>query len=137
MCLLNYISNLQAQDDVHDNELDLNDLCPNEPSQPITHDTLKILLGNIYFTKTELCIVYLILCFISDTFDGEVLKIQDHAVSLFKKRTKTPLQPTGVQQAVKALTAFLGNIEPLDLTISLNNFVLSCNEISNVIQVII
>lgn len=72
-----------------------------------------------------------------DTFDGEVLKIQDNAVSLFKKRTKTPLQPTGVQQAVKALTAFLGNIEPLDLTVSLNNFVLSCNEISNVIQVLI
>lgn len=103
----------QAQDDVHDNELELSDLCPNEPSQPITHDTLKILL---------------------DTLDGEILKIQDHAVSLFKKRTKTPLQPTGVQQAVKALIAFLGNIEPLDITLTLNNFVSSCNEISNVIQ---
>jgi len=65
-----------------------------------------------------------------------MLKIQDHAVSLFKKRTKTPLQPTGVQQAVKALIAFLGSIEPLDITLTLNNFVLSCNEISNVIQVL-
>jgi len=55
---------------------------------------------------------------------------------LFKKRINTPLQPTGVQQAVKALTAFLGNIEPLDVTLSLNNFISSCNEISNVIQVI-
>lgn len=73
---------------------------------------------------------------ISDTFDGEVLKIQDHTVSLFKKQIKTPLQPNGVQQAVKALTAFLGNIEPIDLTLSLNNFVSSCNEISNIIQVI-
>lgn len=70
-----------------------------------------------------------------DTLDGEILKIQDHAVSLFKKRTNTPLQPTGVQQAVKALTSFLGNIEPLDITLSLNNFITSCNEISNVIQV--
>lgn len=76
--------------------------------------------------------LYLIL----DTFDGEVLKIKDHAVSLFKKRTNTPLQPSGVQQAVKALTAFLGNIEPLDLTMSINNFILSCNEISNAIQVL-
>lgn len=64
-----------------------------------------------------------------------MLKIQDHAVSLFKKQTNTPLQPTGVQQAVKALTAFLGNIEPLDITLSLNNFISSCNEISNAIQV--
>lgn len=56
-------------------------------------------------------------------------------MSLFKKRTNTPLQPIGVQQAVKALTSFLGNIEPLDITLSLNNFVTSCNEISNVIQV--
>lgn len=40
----------QAQDDIHDNELQLNDFCPNEPSQPITHDTLKILLGKNYFT---------------------------------------------------------------------------------------
>jgi hypothetical protein len=47
------------------------------------------------------------------------------------------LQPTGLQQAVKALIAFLGNIEPMDITLSLNNFVLSCNEISNVIQVIL
>lgn len=38
----------QAQDDVNEYELDLNDLCPNEPSQPITHDTLKILLGKNY-----------------------------------------------------------------------------------------
>ncbi|XP_050441435.1 phosphatidylinositol 4-phosphate 3-kinase C2 domain-containing subunit beta isoform X2 [Adelges cooleyi] len=103
----------QSQDDVCDNELVLNDLCPNEVSQPITHDTLKILL---------------------DTLDGEMLKIQDHAVSLFKKRTNTPLQPNGVQQAIKALTAFLGNIEPLDITLALNNFILSCNEISNFTQ---
>lgn len=61
-----------------------------------------------------------------------MLKIQDHAVLLFKKRTKTPLLPNGVQQAVKALTAFLGNIEPLDLTLSINNFVSLCNEISNI-----
>lgn len=65
-----------------------------------------------------------------------MLKIQDHTVSLFKKRTNTPLQPNGVQQAVKALTSFLGNIEPLDLTLSIVNFVMSCNEISNVIQVL-
>lgn len=77
----------------------------------------------------------LIICLNLDTLDGEILKIQDHAVSLFKKRTNTPLQPTGVQQAVKALIAFLGNIEPLDITMTLNNFVSSCNEISNVIQV--
>lgn len=76
--------------------------------------------------------MYLIL----DTFDGEVLKIKNHAISLFKKRTNTPLQPTGVQQAVKALIAFLGNIEPLDITVSLNNLISSCNEISNVIQVL-
>jgi len=46
------------------------------------------------------------------------------------------LQPTGVQQAVKALIAFLGNIEPLDITLSLNTFISSCNEISNITQVI-
>lgn len=42
--------NIQAQDDVCDNELELNDLCPNEPSQPISHDTIKILLGKNHCT---------------------------------------------------------------------------------------
>lgn len=117
--------------------MELSDLCPNEPSQPITHDTLKILLGKNLRTEIkyyELTFNFII-HWILDTLDGEILKIQDHAISLFKKRAKTPLQPTGVQQAVKALIAFLGNIEPLDITLTLNNFVSSCNEISNVIQV--
>ncbi|XP_050532896.1 phosphatidylinositol 4-phosphate 3-kinase C2 domain-containing subunit beta isoform X2 [Daktulosphaira vitifoliae] len=103
----------QAQDDMCDNELGLNDLCPNEISQPITHDTLKILL---------------------DTLDGEINKMKEHATALFKKQIFSPLQPNGVQQAIKALTAFLGNIEPLDLTLTLNNFIMSCNEISNITQ---
>lgn len=38
----------QSQDDERDSTLTLDDLLPKEPVQPISHESLQILLGNFY-----------------------------------------------------------------------------------------
>lgn len=61
---------LQAQDDKRDTLLSLDDLLPKEPVQPISYDTLQILLGMV---KSFLNLGH-------NAFNVHILRIVSHSV---------------------------------------------------------
>ncbi|XP_071564109.1 phosphatidylinositol 4-phosphate 3-kinase C2 domain-containing subunit beta isoform X3 [Temnothorax nylanderi] len=97
------------QDDNCDQTLKLEDILPNEPSQPISYDTLVILL---------------------ETVEKEMERVETAALQLATTNqgsTLLPqLQPHGVVQAVKAVCALMGNIETFEITEAIDNFVNAC-----------
>ncbi|XP_011630891.1 phosphatidylinositol 4-phosphate 3-kinase C2 domain-containing subunit beta isoform X2 [Pogonomyrmex barbatus] len=97
------------QDDNCDQFLRLEDILPNEPSQPISYDTLIILL---------------------ETVEKEMERVETAALQLATTNqgsTLLPqLQPHGVVQAVKAVCALMGNIETFEITEAVDNFVNAC-----------
>ncbi|CAH0389985.1 unnamed protein product [Bemisia tabaci] len=101
-----------SQDDERDSTLTLDDLLPKEPVQPISHESLQILL---------------------ETLDKEMSKLEKSAVELSfsQNSTNTQLHPRRVIQAVKAICALLGNLEPLEMTFALDQFVNTCSQYSS------
>ncbi|KAG7196586.1 hypothetical protein KM043_013079 [Ampulex compressa] len=97
------------QDDNRDQCLKLEDILPNEPLQPISYDTLLILL---------------------ETVEKEMERVETAAVQLATSNhgsTLLPqLQPRSVVQAVKAVCALMGNIETFEVTEAIDNFVNAC-----------
>ncbi|XP_039295233.1 phosphatidylinositol 4-phosphate 3-kinase C2 domain-containing subunit beta isoform X3 [Nilaparvata lugens] len=83
-----------AQDDKQDKLLSIEDLLPKEPVQPISYDTLTILL---------------------ETLEGEMDKLEKA-----EREGVNPLKSLGVVQAVKAVCSLLGNVETLELTHALD-----------------
>ncbi|RZF38830.1 hypothetical protein LSTR_LSTR000533 [Laodelphax striatellus] len=83
-----------AQDDKQDKLLSIEDLLPKEPVQPISYDTLTILL---------------------ETLEGEMEKLEKA-----ERDGVSSLKSLGVVQAVKAVCSLLGNVETLELTHALD-----------------
>ncbi|XP_026687194.1 phosphatidylinositol 4-phosphate 3-kinase C2 domain-containing subunit beta-like [Diaphorina citri] len=80
-----------SQDDLNDAALTLDDLLPKEMIQPISHESLLILL---------------------ETFESEVERYEKH-----QKQSKN------VVQSVKALCTLLGNVETLEISTALEEFI--------------
>ncbi|XP_011867449.1 PREDICTED: phosphatidylinositol 4-phosphate 3-kinase C2 domain-containing subunit beta isoform X4 [Vollenhovia emeryi] len=97
------------QDDNCDQSLKLEDILPSEPSQPISYNTLLILLETI---EREMGRVETAALQLATTNQGSTLLPQ--------------LQPHYVVQAVKAVCAFMGNIETFEITEAVDNFVNAC-----------
>ncbi|XP_054004897.1 phosphatidylinositol 4-phosphate 3-kinase C2 domain-containing subunit beta isoform X1 [Hylaeus anthracinus] len=97
------------QDDNRDQCLKLEDILPNEPLQPISYETLLILLETVEneMERVETAAIQ--------------LATTDHSSSLLPQ-----LQPRGVVQAVKAVCALMGNIETFEITEAVDNFVNAC-----------
>ncbi|EZA50776.1 Phosphatidylinositol-4-phosphate 3-kinase C2 domain-containing subunit alpha [Ooceraea biroi] len=97
------------QDDNRDQCLKLEDILPNEPLQPISYDTLIILL---------------------ETVEKEMERVENTALQLATTNHGSSLlpqlQPRGVVQAVKAVCALMGNIETFEITEAVDNFVNAC-----------
>lgn len=97
------------QDDNRDQCLKLEDILPNEPVQPISYDTLLILL---------------------ETVEKEMERIETAAIQLATTNHGSSLlpqlQPRGVVQAIKAVCALMGNIETFEITEAVDNFVNAC-----------
>ncbi|XP_043472101.1 phosphatidylinositol 4-phosphate 3-kinase C2 domain-containing subunit beta [Leptopilina heterotoma] len=97
------------QDDNRDLCVTLEDLLPNEPLQPISYDTLLILL---------------------ETVEKELERIENAAVQIATTNHGTSLlpqlQPRSVVQAVKAVCVLMGNIETYEITEAVDNFVNAC-----------
>ncbi|XP_076289347.1 phosphatidylinositol-4-phosphate 3-kinase catalytic subunit Pi3K68D isoform X2 [Lasioglossum baleicum] len=97
------------QDDNRDQCLKLEDILPNEPVQPISYETLLILL---------------------ETVEKELERVETAAIQLAttndSSRLLPQLQPRGVVQAVKAVSALMGNIETFEITEAVDNFVNAC-----------
>lgn len=97
------------QDDNRDQDMKLEDILPNEPLQPISYDTLLILL---------------------ETVEKEMERIETAAIQLATTNHSSSLlpqlQPRGVVQAVKAVCALMGNIETYEITEAVDNFVNAC-----------
>lgn len=96
-------------DDKQEKSLKLEDILPNEPLQPISYDTLVILL---------------------ETVEKEMERIETAAIKLTTSDNSSTLlpqlQPRGVQQSVKAVCALMGNIETWEITETVDNFVNAC-----------
>lgn len=96
-------------DDNQEKCLKLEDILPNEPLQPISYDTLVILL---------------------ETIEKELERIETAAIQLATSEHSSillpQLQPRNVQQAVKAVCALMGNIETWEITEAVDNFVNAC-----------
>ncbi|XP_076663810.1 phosphatidylinositol-4-phosphate 3-kinase catalytic subunit Pi3K68D isoform X1 [Andrena cerasifolii] len=97
------------QDDNRDQCLKLEDILPNEPVQPISYDTLLILL---------------------ETVEKEMERVETAAIQLATTNHSSTLlpqlQPRGVVQAVKAVSALMGSIETFEITEAVDNFVNAC-----------
>ncbi|XP_076625671.1 phosphatidylinositol-4-phosphate 3-kinase catalytic subunit Pi3K68D isoform X4 [Colletes latitarsis] len=97
------------QDDNRDQCLKLEDILPNEPEQPISYDTLIILL---------------------ETVEKEMERVETAAIQLATTNHSSTLlpqlQPRGVVQAIKAVCALMGNIETFEITEAVDNFVNAC-----------
>ncbi|XP_033209286.1 phosphatidylinositol 4-phosphate 3-kinase C2 domain-containing subunit beta isoform X2 [Belonocnema kinseyi] len=97
------------QDDNRDQCLNLEDLLPTEPLQPISYDTLLILL---------------------ETVEKELERVENAAVQLATTNQGSSLlphlQPRGVVQTVKAVCALMGSIETYEITEAVDNFVNAC-----------
>ncbi|XP_012259521.2 phosphatidylinositol 4-phosphate 3-kinase C2 domain-containing subunit beta isoform X3 [Athalia rosae] len=94
------------QDDNRDQCLRLEEILPNEPVQPISYDTLIILLETV---EKEM-----------ERVEATALQMAtaEHISSLFSQ-----FKPRGVLQAVKAVCALMGNIETVEITEAVDNFV--------------
>uniref|UniRef100_A0A1B6CT28 Uncharacterized protein n=3 Tax=Clastoptera arizonana TaxID=38151 RepID=A0A1B6CT28_9HEMI len=99
------------QDDNRDKMLTLDDLLPKEPVQPISFETMQILL---------------------ETLEREMDRVETAALELSNTSSDAssmpPLQPRGVIQAVKAVCALLGNVETLDISHALDMFNRACSQ---------
>ncbi|XP_072757955.1 phosphatidylinositol 4-phosphate 3-kinase C2 domain-containing subunit beta isoform X8 [Anoplolepis gracilipes] len=97
------------QDDNCDQYLRLEDILPNEPLQPISYDTLIILL---------------------ETVEKEMERVESAALQLLNTNQGSvllpQLQPHCVVQAVKAVCALMGSIETFEITEAVDNFVNAC-----------
>ncbi|XP_044594663.1 phosphatidylinositol 4-phosphate 3-kinase C2 domain-containing subunit beta isoform X2 [Cotesia glomerata] len=97
------------QDDNRDQDLKLEDILPNEPLEPISYDTLIILL---------------------ETVEKEMERVETAAIQLAAPNHSSSLlpqlQPRGVVQSVKAVCALMGNIETYEITEAVDNFVNAC-----------
>ncbi|XP_012279784.1 phosphatidylinositol 4-phosphate 3-kinase C2 domain-containing subunit beta isoform X2 [Orussus abietinus] len=97
------------QDDNRDQCLKLEDILPNEPLQPISYDTLIILL---------------------ETVEKELERVETASIQLATSNHSSSLlphlQPRGVVQAVKAVSALMGNVETYEITEAVDNFVNAC-----------
>ncbi|XP_015599951.1 phosphatidylinositol 4-phosphate 3-kinase C2 domain-containing subunit beta isoform X3 [Cephus cinctus] len=97
------------QDDNRDQCLKLEDILPNEPLQPISYDTLLILL---------------------ETVEKEMERVETASIQLAKTNHSSSLlpqlQPRGVVQAVKAICALMGRVETYEITEAVDNFVNAC-----------
>ncbi|XP_051160561.1 phosphatidylinositol 4-phosphate 3-kinase C2 domain-containing subunit beta isoform X2 [Leptopilina boulardi] len=97
------------QDDNRDQCVTLEDLLPNEPLQPISYDTLLILL---------------------ETVEKELERIENAAVQIATTNHGSSLlpqlQPRSVVQTVKAVCVLMGNIETYEITEAVDNFVNAC-----------
>ncbi|XP_046395190.1 phosphatidylinositol 4-phosphate 3-kinase C2 domain-containing subunit beta isoform X2 [Ischnura elegans] len=101
------------QDDKRGSLLTLDDLLPNEPVNPISHDTLLILL---------------------ETLESEMEKVMCAALqscsSSAMSSSKVPIQLNGVIQSVKAVTALLGSVETLEISDALAELGDVCTKLS-------
>ncbi|XP_024085910.1 phosphatidylinositol 4-phosphate 3-kinase C2 domain-containing subunit alpha isoform X2 [Cimex lectularius] len=99
-----------AEDDIRDCQITLDDLIPKEPVQPISHESLLILL---------------------ETLEKEIERVVTTCKEMYNSssnETVANLQTESVKQAVKAVCALLGNIETLQITHAVDNFVNVCRE---------
>lgn len=115
----------------------MEDILPNEPSNPISYDTLIILLG-IYLciyknVRQKFLIIYLhkrSILFIAETVEKEMERVETAAQQLATTNQGSvllpQLQPHGVVQAVKAVCALMGSIETIEITEAVDNFVNAC-----------
>ncbi|XP_049937857.1 phosphatidylinositol 4-phosphate 3-kinase C2 domain-containing subunit alpha isoform X1 [Schistocerca serialis cubense] len=104
------------QDDKRDTILTLEELVPNEPSHPITHDNLLIIL---------------------QTLEQEMERVHHAALQMAEKNNPSvmpSLQSKGVVQAVKAVCTYLGNIETQEITEALEGFKSACLQFIPVTQ---
>ncbi|XP_058806071.1 phosphatidylinositol 4-phosphate 3-kinase C2 domain-containing subunit beta isoform X2 [Phymastichus coffea] len=96
-------------DDNREQCLKLEDILPNEPLQPISYDTLLILL---------------------ETVEKEMERVETTAAQLAISNNGQSLlgqlQPRGVVQAVKAVCALMGNVETYEISEAVDNFVNAC-----------
>ncbi|XP_054261584.1 phosphatidylinositol 4-phosphate 3-kinase C2 domain-containing subunit beta-like [Macrosteles quadrilineatus] len=93
------------QDDERDKDLTLEDLLPKEPVQPISRETLQILL---------------------ETLEREMERVEAAG--------EGSVQPHKVTQAVKAVCALLGSVETLAITQALEAFNRACGQLSQTPQ---
>ncbi|KAF6216879.1 hypothetical protein GE061_001229 [Apolygus lucorum] len=99
------------EDDRRDCFISLDDLLPKEPMQPISHESLLILL---------------------ETLEKEIERVistckEVHVNGSYDSISN--LQTGSVKQAVKVVCSVLGNIEPLQITNALDDFIQACKEI--------
>lgn len=97
------------QDDNREQCLKLEEILPNEPNEPITYDSLVILL---------------------ETVEKEMERVETAALQLATTNHGSSLlpqlQPRGVIQAVKAVCALMGKIETCEITEAVDNFTNAC-----------
>ncbi|XP_015112954.1 phosphatidylinositol 4-phosphate 3-kinase C2 domain-containing subunit beta [Diachasma alloeum] len=97
------------QDDNREQCLRLEEILPNEPNEPISYDSLVILL---------------------ETVEKEMERVETAALQLATTNHSSSLlpqlQPRGVIQAVKAVCALMGNIETCEITEAVDNFTNAC-----------
>ncbi|KAK6626146.1 hypothetical protein RUM43_006451 [Polyplax serrata] len=101
-----------ARDDNSLKNLVIEDLLPSETAQPITYDTLRILLETI---EREM-----------DNTTDAISKLSSSSSS-----HSHSIQPIRVQQAIKAVCALMGHVETVDITDALNSFTQICTTISS------
>ncbi|XP_071452807.1 phosphatidylinositol 4-phosphate 3-kinase C2 domain-containing subunit beta [Hetaerina americana] len=101
------------QDDKRGSLLTLDDLLPNEPVNPISHDTLLILLETLESEMEKVMCAALHSCGGPTTSSG---------------RMSLPIN--GVVQTVKAVTALLGSVETLDITYAIASLSEACQQMS-------
>ncbi|CAG2055429.1 unnamed protein product, partial [Timema podura] len=97
-----------AQDDNRDCSLKMEDILPNEPTHPISHDSLIILL---------------------ETVECEMERVVNAASEMSGRGNSNimpSLQPERVGQAVKAICALMGNVETMDITEAVEGFKTAC-----------
>ncbi|XP_046487205.1 phosphatidylinositol 4-phosphate 3-kinase C2 domain-containing subunit beta isoform X2 [Neodiprion pinetum] len=94
------------QDDNRDQCLRLEEILPNEPVQTICYDTLIILL---------------------ETVEKEMERVETTALQMATTNHTSSLfpqfKPRGVVQAIKAVCALMGNVETVEITEAVDNFV--------------
>ena len=91
-----------AQDDLRDSEVSIEDISPMDQVKKISYEDLRILLE----TLEKEC--------------SRVAKMADQLSSCSDKEVMQALRPKQVTQTVKAISAFLGNVETFEISESCN-----------------
>lgn len=103
--------------------------------QPISYDTLIILLGIAIYTCIQKFLIYDIFTWILhfpivETVEKEMERVENAALQLVNTNQGSvllpQLQPHCVVQAVKAVCALMGSIETFEITEAIDNFVNAC-----------